>query len=85
MSAIYRRNWCCEPQAYSGCSSLRISSHGPNEPCKGKIGDINMMVRSGGRNRTEAELGDLLFASGFQVLRMIPTDGPDLLEASLRS
>jgi hypothetical protein len=60
--------------------------YGPNEPCKGKIGDINMMVRSGGRNRTEAELGDLLLASGFQVLRVIPTDdGPDLLEASLRS
>ena len=58
--------------------------YGPNEPCKGKIGDINMMVRSGGRNRTEAELGDLLLASGFQLLRVIPTDGPDLLEASLR-
>jgi len=59
---------------------------GPNEPGKGKIADINMMVRNGGRNRTEAELGDLLFASGFQVLRVMPTNGgPDLLEASLRS
>ena len=57
--------------------------YGPNKPCKGKSGDINMMVRSGGRNRTETELGGLLFASGFQVLRVIPTDGPDLLEASL--
>jgi hypothetical protein len=59
--------------------------YGPNEPCKGKSGDIHMMLRCGGRNRTEAELGDLLLASGFQVLRVIPTEGgPDLLEASPR-
>jgi hypothetical protein len=27
----------------------------------------------------------LLAASGFQVLRVIPTEGPDLVEASLRN
>jgi len=60
--------------------------YGPNEPCKGKSGDIHMMLRCGGRNRTESELGDLLLASGFQVLRVTPTEGgPDLLEASPRS
>ncbi|MDQ6698883.1 MAG: hypothetical protein M3Z36_01705 [Acidobacteriota bacterium] len=59
--------------------------YGPNEPCKGKGGDINMMVRNGGRNRTEAEFGDLLVASGFEIVRVIPTHGgPDLLKASVR-
>jgi len=37
--------------------------YGPNEPGRGKIGDLQMMVRCGGRNRTEAELRDLLFFS----------------------
>ena len=56
--------------------------HGPNQPCNGKIGDIGMLVRNGGSNRTEAEFEDLLSASGFVLLRVMPTeDGPDLLEA----
>lgn len=60
--------------------------YGPNEPCKGKSADVNMMVRNGGRNRTEAEFEELLSKSGFQMLRVISTrGGPDLLEASLRS
>lgn len=51
--------------------------------CQGQIGDVQMMVRNGGRNRTIEELGALLVATGFDVLRVVPTaGGPDILEAS---
>ena len=54
----------------------------PNEQCEGKIGDISMMVRTGGRNRTELEFRKLLGASGFHLSRLIPTPGgPDIVEA----
>jgi hypothetical protein len=60
--------------------------YGPNQPCSGKSIDIFMMVRNGGRNRTKAEFEELLFASGFELLRILPTqNGPDLLEASVSS
>jgi hypothetical protein len=55
----------------------------PNEGPAGKIGDILMMVRTGGRNRTEQEFRELLSACGFDLSRVISTpSGPDLLEAS---
>lgn len=55
---------------------------GPNEPCRGKMMDVQMMVRNGGRNRTERELDTLLSAAGFQLTRVIPTgSGPELVEA----
>ena len=72
-------------RAMSGEARLLIIEHivhGPNQPCNGKIGDIGMLVRNGGSNRTEAEFEDLLSASGFVLLRVMSTeDGPDLLEA----
>jgi len=44
-----------------------------------------MMVRNGGRNRTERALRDLLAAEHFDLLRLIPTrGGPDVIEASGR-
>jgi hypothetical protein len=55
----------------------------PNERPAGKVGDILMMVRTGGRNRTGQEFCELLSASGFSLSRMISTpSGPDFLEAS---
>jgi hypothetical protein len=54
----------------------------PNEKCEGKIGDISMMVRTGGRNRTELEFRKLLGATGFHLSRLIPTSaGLDIVEA----
>ncbi|MGH9720197.1 MAG: methyltransferase [Bryobacteraceae bacterium] len=53
----------------------------PNRPCQAKMGDIQMMVRNGGRNRTEKEYRALLGASKFELTRVIPTTGPSLLEA----
>jgi len=67
-------------------SRLLIIEHlvgAPNERPAGKIGDILMMVRTGGRNRTEHEFRELLSASGFSLSRVVSTPGgPDLLEAS---
>jgi hypothetical protein len=49
---------------------------GPNQPCEAKLGDINMLVRAGGRNRTEKEYRDLLAAGGFKMTGVFPTGGP---------
>lgn len=54
---------------------------GPNQPCSGKSSDITMMVRNGGRNRTEIEYRDLLRAAGFELTRAISTAGPGIIEA----
>jgi hypothetical protein len=58
---------------------------GPNQPCPGKMSDIQMLVRAGGRNRTEEEYRTLLAPCGFEVERAISTDaGPDILVAVRR-
>lgn len=66
-------------------ATLLVIEHlvcGPNQPCPGKIGDIQMMVRSGGRNRTEDELRTLLIAARFEMGRIVDTaSGPDVIEA----
>ena len=38
-------------------------------------GDINMLVHTGGRNRTEAEFRALFETAGFTLTRIIPTQG----------
>jgi hypothetical protein len=43
----------------------------------------SMMVRTGGRNRTEKELRELLTAAGFRLERVLSTTGPDVAVASL--
>ena len=54
-----------------------------NPLCHGQLGDLQMMVRNGGRNRTEEELRELLVRSSFHLRRVIPTrGGPDVVEAS---
>ena len=52
----------------------------PNKACRGKSMDMQMMVRTGGRNRTDKEYRDLLRAGGFNVTRVVPTAGPDIVE-----
>ena len=48
-------------------------------------GDVNMLVHTGGRNRTEAEYRALFEAAGFQLIRIIPTQGAaKILEAVRR-
>ena len=56
---------------------------GPNMACEAKLGDIHMLARTGGRNRTEREYRDLLESGGFRVTRVIPTRGDlSLLESN---
>ena len=48
---------------------------GPNVACEAKLGDVNMLARTGGRHRTEREYRDLLESGGFRVTRVLPTRG----------
>jgi hypothetical protein len=41
-----------------------------------KLMDLEMMVMTGGRERTEAEFSSLLAASGFELTRVIRTASP---------
>jgi hypothetical protein len=47
-----------------------------------KLLDLNMMVMTGGRERTRAEFGALLDRSGYRLTRILPTLAPQsLIEA----
>ncbi|HSB27035.1 MAG TPA: methyltransferase [Pyrinomonadaceae bacterium] len=53
-----------------------------NEPHFSKFIDLNMMVMTGGKERTAKEFEQLLSASGFKLLQIIPTDLPtSIIEA----
>lgn len=47
-----------------------------NEPHFSKFIDLNMLVMTGGKERTEKEFAELLTAAGFKLLRVIPTELP---------
>jgi SAM-dependent methyltransferase len=44
--------------------------------CFSKLLDLNMLVMTGGRERTEAEFCTLLHASGYKLTKIIPTMAP---------
>jgi ubiquinone/menaquinone biosynthesis C-methylase UbiE len=44
-----------------------------NEPSVAKLLDLEMLVITGGRERTEAEFNNLFVSSGFKLSRIIPT------------
>jgi ubiquinone/menaquinone biosynthesis C-methylase UbiE len=53
-----------------------------SEPHFGKFIDLNMLVMTGGRERTEQEYRVLLEAAGFKITRLIPTESPmSIIEA----
>jgi len=55
-----------------------------NEPHVGPLIDLNMMVMTGGTERTEAEYRRLLAKSGFWLERVAPTKSPfSIIEAVL--
>jgi trans-aconitate methyltransferase len=65
-------------QAMSASAKLLVVEDlvcGPNVACEAKLGDVNMLARTGGRNRTEKEYRDLLESGGFRVTRILPTRG----------
>ena len=47
-----------------------------NDPDFSKFFDLNMLVMTGGKERTEKEFTQLLGAAGFKLLRVIPTKVP---------
>jgi O-methyltransferase domain/Dimerisation domain len=47
-----------------------------NEPHFSKFIDLNMLVMTGGRERTEEEFRRLYEASGFRLTRIVPTESP---------
>ena len=53
-----------------------------DEPHFSKFIDLNMLVMTGGKERTETEFAELLAAAGFKLLRVIPTELPtSIIEA----
>jgi hypothetical protein len=55
---------------------------GGNEPSFSKLLDLNMMVMTGGRERTEREFCELFDAAGLSLNKIIPTVSPlSILEA----
>ena len=47
-----------------------------NAPDLAKLIDVNMLVMTGGRERTEADFSDLLAKAGFRMTRAIQTNSP---------
>jgi len=47
-----------------------------NEPSEAKLFDINMLVVTGGLERTEREYQKIFEAAGFELTRIIPTKAP---------
>jgi hypothetical protein len=68
----------CHRAMATGARVLIIEALLPtgNEPHPGKIGDLQMLVISGGRERAEAEYGVLLVSSGFRLGRVIRAASP---------
>jgi O-methyltransferase/methyltransferase family protein len=56
-----------------------------NHPDLSKFLDLNMMVMTGGRERTEAEFNSLLAASGFKLRRVIRTASPVCVIEAVRA
>ncbi|HTO76893.1 MAG TPA: methyltransferase [Thermoanaerobaculia bacterium] len=46
--------------------------------------DLNMLVMTGGRERTASEFGKLLSQAGFEMTRVIPTHSPFVLMEGTR-
>ena len=53
-----------------------------NRASPAQLFDLNMLVMTGGRERTLSEYGALLAKAGFRLTRIIPTGSPfQVLEA----
>jgi len=56
-----------------------------NQPDLSKFLDLDMMVMTGGRERTEAEFNSLLAASGFELTRVSRTTSPVCVIEAVRA
>jgi hypothetical protein len=56
-----------------------------NEACFSKFLDLNMMIMSGGRERSRGQFRDLFAAAGFELTAIVPTVAPlSVLECTRR-
>ena len=77
----------CRNQMKPGSRLIIFDSVVPetNEPDFSKFFDLNMLVMTGGKERTKKEFAQILDAAGFKLLRVIPTEVPtSIVEAELR-
>ncbi|MDG3005555.1 methyltransferase [Paludisphaera mucosa] len=76
----------CRKAAPRGAHVLLVEVVLPDgdEPTIGHLGDLNMMVMTGGRERTAGEFRSMLEAAGFSNVRVVPTRSPfALVEAEV--
>jgi SAM-dependent methyltransferase len=68
----------CSSRMRANCKLILVDCVVPetDEPHFSKFIDLNMLVMTGGKERTEKEFAELLAAAGFKLLRVIPTDLP---------
>jgi hypothetical protein len=68
----------CRKAAAPGGRVLIIEAAIPSDPGPhpGKFLDIQMMVMTGGRERTEAQFRELFASAGYRLERIVPTPGP---------
>jgi hypothetical protein len=57
---------------------------GRNEPAPGKFVDLEMLLFTGGCERTEEEYRDLLARAGFRLTKIVPTASPYSVIESVR-
>ncbi len=55
---------------------IEILIPGPNVPHFGKFIDLNMLIMTGGHERTEEDFKKILDAAGFKITNIIPTKSP---------
>jgi hypothetical protein len=56
-----------------------------NEPSFAKFMDLNMLVMTGGRERTESQYRELLAAAGFELTRILQTPSPFCVIEAVRA
>ncbi|PYU28222.1 MAG: methyltransferase [Acidobacteria bacterium] len=56
-----------------------------NKPDRGKLRDIQMLVTTGGRERTKEEFATLFRRSGFKLTRVVPTKCPLSIVEGIRA
>jgi hypothetical protein len=68
----------CRRAMHPGARLLLVEAVIPpgNEPMWGKFLDLNMLVITGGKERTEREFAALLASAGLRLTRVIPTKSP---------
>src|ERR1041385_326864 len=74
----------CRSQMTANSKLILVDSVVPetDEPHFSKFIDLNMLVMTGGKERTEKEFAKLLADAGFKLLRVIPTELPtSIIEA----